>query len=109
MLLDLEAESASLLEEAKPAPQGRAARTLIKEGPLRLTLLAMREGSVINEHRAGGPVSIKVINDGAATIEAAGSSHALKRNSTLVLDADVPHSVQATRDTVLLLTIAMPR
>jgi quercetin dioxygenase-like cupin family protein len=105
--LNLSEQAADLLAEARPASQRRAARTLIKEGPLRLTLLALVEGGSIDEHRAGGPVSIEVVNDGAVTIEAAGERYELQGQDALVLDAGVTHSLRASRDTVLLLTIAM--
>jgi hypothetical protein len=105
--LNLSEQSADLLTEARTAPQGRAARTLVKEGPLRLTLLALTAGNGIDEHRAGGPVSIEVVNDGKVTIEAAGGRYDLEGQDALVLDAGVSHSLQASRDTALLLTIAM--
>jgi quercetin dioxygenase-like cupin family protein len=105
--LNLSEQAADLLAEAKPSAQGRAARTLVKEGPLRLTLLALTAGNGIDEHRAGGPVSIEVVNDGKVTIEAAGGRYELEGQDALVLDAGVPHSLRASRDSVLLLTIAM--
>jgi quercetin dioxygenase-like cupin family protein len=105
--LNLNEVSAELLNEAKGSSVGRAARTLVKEGPLRLTMLALRQDGAIDEHRAGGLVSIEVINDGDVTIEVSGKSHRLVERETLVLEADVPHSLRAQRDTVMLLTIAM--
>jgi quercetin dioxygenase-like cupin family protein len=105
--LNLNEQAAGLLAEAKTASNKRAARTLIKQGPLRLTLLALAEGGSIDEHRAGGPVSIEVVKGGAVTIAATGDSYQLGAQETLVLDADVPHSLRAAGDTVLLLTIAM--
>jgi quercetin dioxygenase-like cupin family protein len=105
--LQLAEQGAEVLDEAKASSQGRSARTVIKEGPLRLTLLALREGGVVDEHRTGSPVSIQVLNDGAVTIDAAGKSYGLGRQETLVLDADVAHALRATKDTVLLLTLAV--
>jgi quercetin dioxygenase-like cupin family protein len=41
---------------------GRAAKTLVKEGPIRVTLVALRRGVVLSEHRAEGPVTIHVLH-----------------------------------------------
>jgi quercetin dioxygenase-like cupin family protein len=105
--LKLAEQSAEVLEEAKASSQGRSARTVIKEGPLRLTLLALREGGVVDEHRTGNPVSIHVLNDGLVTIDAGGKSYELGRQEALVLDADVAHALRAAKDTVLLVTLAV--
>ena len=106
ILLDLATEGENLLAEARQAPQGRAARTLTKEGPLRLTLLALKQGASIAEHRAGGPVSIQLLG-GATTIGVGAEQHQLTAQQAVVLDANVVHSVTAGEDSLILLTIAM--
>ena len=104
--LDLGAEGRSLLDEARLAANGRAARTLVKERALRLTLLALKGGAGIPEHRANGPVSIHVI-EGAVVIGVGDTSHALAVQQAVVIDADIVHSVVAQQESVILLTIAM--
>ncbi len=104
--INLAHEAETLIEEAKQAPQGRAARTLVKDGPLRLTLLALKDGAVIAEHRAPGPVSIEVVT-GSVVIEVAATAYELGRQESLVLDANVVHSVRATADVTIQLLIAM--
>jgi hypothetical protein len=47
---------AALLEE-----HGRTARTLMKEGPLRLTLMGLAPGGVLPGHATAGPVSIHML------------------------------------------------
>jgi len=37
---------------------GRSARTLLKEGSLRVTLVMVRAGGHIAAHRAGGPITV---------------------------------------------------
>jgi quercetin dioxygenase-like cupin family protein len=105
-LIDLSEEGQSLLAEARQAAQGRAARTVIKEGPLRLTLLALKQGAEVAEHRAGGPVSIQLL-EGEVTIGIGQVRHWVTRSKALVLEANVVHSVAAAEDSLILLTIAI--
>ena len=52
---------------------GRSARTLVKEGPIRLTLIALAPGGDLPEHSADGPVSVHVV-DGQFLFSAAGTT-----------------------------------
>src|SRR5688500_486598 len=106
LLVDLSDEGRSLLAEAREAAQGRAARTVSKEGPLRLTLLALKTGASVAEHGAGGPVSIQLLS-GEVTIGVGESQHRLTESKALVLPANVVHSVAAAEESLILLTIAM--
>ena len=105
-LVDLNKQAAEVLAEARQATSKRAARTLIKEGPLRLTLVAFPSGGTLSEHNAGGPVSIHVLT-GAVEIGVGGSIQSLPAGQALVLRANQQHSLKATADSVVLLTIAM--
>ena len=105
-LVDLNEQAAAVLAEAKQATSKRAARTLIKEGPLRMTLVAFPAGGALSNHNAGGPVSIHVLS-GAITIGVSGNTQALSAGQTLVLRANLQHGLTATADSVVLLTIAM--
>jgi len=105
LALDIERESKEILEAASAAGVKHAAKTLVKDGPLRLIVLGFRSGSSLREHRAGGPVSIQVLS-GTAEITTDEGAHTLSPGSALVLASDVAHSVTAKADAVLLLTIA---
>ena len=50
----LPAEEAALRERAAGAKAGRAAKTLVKEGALRLTLVALNKGIVLQAHQVEG-------------------------------------------------------
>lgn len=104
---DMRERAAALLETARAAAVGRAAETLVKDGPLRLTMLALKEGATINDHRAPGPVSIAVVS-GKAEISVGDRTEALGEQETLVLGPNVVHAVHAPAGAVILLTIAMP-
>ena len=107
VVVDLETEASAVLSEAKAAPNGRATRTLTKEGHLRMVLLALQSGAVLAEHSAAGPLGIDVIR-GEAVVEAEGASYELSGKRTLILDARVVHAVTAKSDCVIRLVIAMP-
>jgi quercetin dioxygenase-like cupin family protein len=107
LLLDIEQESQSILEAARPAEAGHTGKTLVKEGPLRMVILGFTPGSSLHEHRAGGPASIQCLT-GAVDVSTEERSELLTAGKVLVLDSDVAHSVSARDYSVLLLTIAWP-
>jgi quercetin dioxygenase-like cupin family protein len=106
LLLDLNDQSDGVLEEAR-AGTSHAARTLIKEGPLRVTIVGFREGGALKEHKAGGPTAIQVLR-GELEVGVADSAQLITRGQCLVLDANVEHSLVAHEESVALLIIAMP-
>jgi hypothetical protein len=57
LAFDLEAELRTAREELRSGPS-RMARTLFKEGPLRLTLVGLGPGGTIRPHQADAPVTI---------------------------------------------------
>ena len=50
----LGAEDDTLREFAEDSKTGRAAKTLVKDGPLRITLVALKKGTVLPPHHAPG-------------------------------------------------------
>ncbi len=102
----LSAEDAALRERATAAKSGRTAKTLIKEGRLRVTLIAMRRGAVLGAHQVGGVVSIHVVR-GRARVSAAGANTELASGGLLVLQEEVTHTAEALADCALLVTVAM--
>ena len=104
--LDLDHESTSILEAAKETDSGRAAKTLVKEGPLRLTIMGFAAGSALHEHKAAGPVSIEV-RSGLVEVRVGATSSSLAAGDILILDEEISHSLVAASDAVLLLTIAI--
>jgi quercetin dioxygenase-like cupin family protein len=93
-----------MLDHTLLEQRGRTARTLVKEGPLRLTLMALAAEGVLPEHRTDGPVTVHVLN-GAVTFTAAGETYDLTAGEVLVFAADVPHAAQSRTGCVFLLTV----
>ncbi len=103
--LDIEHESTAILEAARSAGTGHAAKTLVKDGPLRVVILGFTAGSALREHNSDGPISIQALS-GGVDVEVEDRSERLESGKVLVINASIPHSVAAHGDAVLLLTIA---
>ena len=86
---------------------GRNARTLLKEGPLRVTLVMVRAGGIIAAHRAGGPITVHVL-DGDIEFRAAGQVHRLTAGDLLVVDSGLEHDVASEAGGTFLLTVIQP-
>lgn len=106
LLFDMGEQTESLLNEARQSNVKRAARTLVKDGPLRLTVVGFTSGGELREHKAGGHVSIDVLK-GEVEIKIGDRSERLDERKTLVLGSNIEHSLVAQSDAVILLTIAM--
>lgn len=102
----LSAEDAALRERATAAKSGRTAKTLVKDGRLRVTLIAMRKGAVLGAHQVEGVVSIQVMR-GRARVSVAGGSTDLASGGLIVLQEEVTHTAEALADCALLVTVAM--
>lgn len=83
---------------------GRVARTLIKNGPLTVTLVGVKPGGALKEHSAKGPITIQVI-DGSIEVESIGFRRTLSAGTLLSLDGGVPHAVTSTGGALFLLTV----
>lgn len=83
----------------------RAAKTLVKEGRLRVVLTLMRPGTALHEHRTEGAVTIQCL-DGRIRLQARGRAIELLEGEMAALDSGVEHSVEAITESVFLATIA---
>jgi len=59
----LGAEDDTLREFADTLRPARSGKTLVKEGPLRITLVALKKGTVLLSHQVAGPVSIQTFRE----------------------------------------------
>lgn len=107
LLIDIEHESKAILDAARSAGTGHSAKTLVKDGPLRLVILGFTAGSFLREHNSDGPVSIQALS-GRVDVSIADRSESVEAGKTLVINATISHGVTAVADAVLLLTIARP-
>ena len=99
-------DEARVVREQLAAGKERAARTLIKDGPLRATLVGLRAGGSLAPHKADGPITVHVL-DGAIEFEAEGEQWALDSGSLFALDAGLTHSVSSRAGGLFLLTVSV--
>lgn len=83
---------------------GRTARTLVKEGPLRLTMMAIAAGGNLPAHNTTGPVTIHVL-EGELLFKALDREYPLTTGDVLVLAAGVEHSATTVAGGKFLLTV----
>lgn len=99
----LEKEVQTVRAELAAVP-ARVARTLVKEGSLRVTVVGVNPGGSLRSHRADGPITIQVM-DGEIEIETDGHTRPLSRGMLFALNAGITHSVRSARGGIFLLTV----
>lgn len=90
------------------ATHGRSARTLVKEGPLRLTIMGLAPGGDLPPHSTDNPVSIQVIQ-GDVTFFALDKEYALAAGDVLIFAPGVEHAARSNAGASFLLTVAFVR
>lgn len=94
-----------LIDQHLLAKAGRSARTLVKDGPLRVTVVSLAAGGSLTPHRADGPITVHVLS-GTIRFRAAGSEWQLQAGDLLSLGAGEEHAVDSREGGVFLLTVA---
>lgn len=96
-----------MIDQTLLARHGRSARTLVKEGVLRLTIIALAAGGDLPAHRTAGPITLYVL-EGEIVLDALGRQYTLTTGDILVLAGGVEHSARSATGGVLLLTVVHP-
>ena len=107
LVFHLEAERAATADPAVLERSGRNARTLVKQGGLRVTLVTVSAGGSITEHRAAGPISVHVLS-GEILFQAGEATHRLEAGTLLTLAGGQDHSVTSENGGSFLLTVCQP-
>lgn len=87
--------------------EGHTARTIAKNGDLRVVLIAFKKGGHMADHQAKVTASVHVIS-GKVRFDIGEESQMLPAGSLLVLDPGVRHAVLAEEESALLLTLGKP-
>jgi quercetin dioxygenase-like cupin family protein len=95
---------AQLKREPAWQDRDRTAITLVHHPRLRVVLLALHKDALMETHTADGPVTIQVL-EGRLAIEMNAQSYELQPGELLVIDDQIPHSVQALDEAAFLLTM----
>ena len=105
--VDVHALAGELLQKAAAESAGRAARTLPHPvDGLRQTLIALREGAVMDEHESPGAASLMVIRGRVRIM--AGRDDLVIGPHQIAPVPDQRHSLRAEEPSVVLLTVALP-
>lgn len=83
---------------------GPSVQILSDIGAARLMLFAFKAGQQLKEHRTSSQLLVQVLR-GRITFTTPGNSETLQAGKLLQLEEDVPHSVIAITDAVMLLTM----
>ena len=92
-------------EPERIPPGGRAARTLLKNGPLRATLVSIAPGGHIPEHHADGPITVQPL-EGRIQFTALGKVRDIGPGQLLSVGTGVRHAVASASGASFLLTVA---
>jgi quercetin dioxygenase-like cupin family protein len=82
----------------------RNAITVFKTNGLRIVLIALHEGAEMARHTANGIISVQVL-EGQLQFNTDGQSVELNKGQMLALHERIPHSVQAIKEKIFLLTL----
>ena len=102
----LRAEDDTLREFAEDSKTGRAGKTLVKEGALRITLVALKKGTVLPPHQVEGPISIQTIR-GCLRLTTERGDMDVPEGNLIALGPSVLHAAKAQDDCAILLTFAI--
>ena len=103
----LGAEDDTLREFAEASKTGRAGKTLVKEGPLRITLVALKKGATLPSHHVKGPISIHTLR-GCLTLTTERGDVDVPAGTLIALGPGIIHTAKAHDNCAILLTFAMP-
>jgi len=101
-------ETNDVLRRAKATKVGRAARTLAKEGPFRITIVGMVRGTVMKSHHVDGPISLHVMR-GRIGLETESQVLQMGPGDLTILDTGVEHEIVSAADSVFLITMSWHR
>jgi len=101
---DLAVQIAELREDGSYIRSGRVGRTLVKAGPLRLTLTLIAEGVGVGTHHAASPMTLQVVQ-GRLHYRVDDEEFELGQGEVLFFGPGHAQDIRALEDTALLLTI----
>jgi quercetin dioxygenase-like cupin family protein len=104
LVFDLDDERERASDPASLARSGRNARTLLKSGPLRATLVVVAAGGEIGEHQADGPITVQPLA-GRIRFSVGDRAYDLEPGQLLSLGAGIRHAVSSAEGGAFLLTV----
>ena len=100
------AEQADALRRDEAYPRsGRAARTLVKSGRLRVTLVTLAAGVDVGTEQADSPLTLQVLH-GGIRYRTPDGEHELRQGQLVYFGPGDAEDIRAGEESVLLLTLA---
>jgi quercetin dioxygenase-like cupin family protein len=106
-VFDVTDEVRNLRAELHRTSGGRAAKTLAKTDGLRVTLVLLAGGAILNPESTAGGASLHVL-EGRVRVHAEGQQQDLGPHDLIVLGDNLHDPVTAIEDAVFLVTVAWP-
>lgn len=106
VVTDLVSLGDELLEDARVSSAGRAARMVVSEPGLRVSLLALRAGAELAEHDAPAAASLHVLRGELVLVTGALERRTLSAGEIVAIP-HARHSVEASQDVTFLLTVSL--
>ncbi len=86
---------------------GHNAKTLVKYEDLRVVLIALKEGTKLDQHHTIGRLTIQIL-EGKVRLRLPTEVLEIARGALVALGRSVMHDLEALEESVVLLTIAWP-
>lgn len=102
---DLPATLKRMKDEETWRSSSRNAMTLMKDRGQRIVLIAMHGRTETAMHRSDGQLSVQVI-EGTLRVHTDTQEATLNPGELLVLHAEIPHAIEALRESAFLLTLS---
>jgi quercetin dioxygenase-like cupin family protein len=107
MVFDLAEETRTARSARADGDARRTARTLLKDGPLRITLIVLEPGAELAEHAAAGPITVQPV-EGTIRFRAGADEQLLRPGQVLSARAGVRHAVSSDDGAAFLLAVVIP-
>ncbi|WP_022664191.1 cupin domain-containing protein [Desulfospira joergensenii] len=105
LIKNIDFSRAIVIRDLVDYEEGRVvSRTLASHAHVNITLFAFEKGEEISAHTSPGDAMILVL-DGEARVNIDGNELGVKAGQTVVMPANVPHSVSASTRFKMLLTV----
>ncbi|MCI0553541.1 MAG: cupin domain-containing protein [Anaerolineae bacterium] len=93
-----------LAQLAQFKDQSPGVQVIARSGHARYVLFSFRAGQSLQEHTTSSQIAIQMVV-GQVTFTARGETHPLVPGQLVLLEANVPHTLQAETDAVMLLAL----
>ncbi len=106
--IDLNEYITKLKQETTWAESDRNSITVFKSDTSTIVLIGMHENAKLKEHSAIGNITVQVL-DGEIEFFVQQQIHSMGKGKMIALEANIPHSVTALKESFFLLTLVINR